>query len=81
MFKHLFNLKHDIANTYCNIEAYDNRGEAIKPFGTYFGLFHITFIIKTMKKLKYLILLVAMAASFSSCVVRAHGGVYLRGHD
>jgi hypothetical protein len=35
-----------------------------------------------MKKIKYLILLVAMAASFSvsSCVVRARGGVYVRGH-
>jgi hypothetical protein len=33
-----------------------------------------------MKKVKYLILLVAMAASFSSCVVRAHSGVYVRGH-
>lgn len=33
-----------------------------------------------MKKLKYLILLVAMTASFSSCVVRAHGRFYVRGH-
>ena len=35
-----------------------------------------------MKKIKYLILLAAMAVSFSvsSCVVRARGGVYVRGH-
>jgi hypothetical protein len=33
-----------------------------------------------MKKLKYMLLLVAMAASFSSCVVRQRGGVYVRGH-
>jgi len=33
-----------------------------------------------MKKIKYLILLIAMAASFSSCVVRVHNGPWVRGH-
>jgi len=33
-----------------------------------------------MKKVKYLILLVAMAASFSSCIVRAHSGPWVPGH-
>jgi len=33
-----------------------------------------------MKKLKYMLVLAAVAVSFSSCVVRARGGVYVRGH-
>ena len=35
-----------------------------------------------MKKIKYLLILVAMASglNMSSCVVRAHSGVYVRGH-
>lgn len=37
-----------------------------------------------MKKIKYLMVLVALASvsltSLSSCVVRAHTGVYVRGH-
>jgi len=33
-----------------------------------------------MKTVKYMIVLVAIAASFSSCVVRSRGGVYVRGH-
>jgi hypothetical protein len=33
-----------------------------------------------MKTVKYMVILVAIAASFSSCVVRSRGGVYVRGH-
>ncbi len=34
-----------------------------------------------MKRIKYLILLAAIATSFSACVVRAHGGDHGHDHD
>ena len=43
-----------------------------------------TFILKAMKKIKYLILLAAIATSFSACVVRDgryHGHDHDRDHD
>lgn len=33
-----------------------------------------------MRILKYITVLVAIATSVSACVVRARGGVYVRGH-